>query len=76
LTPYQISLTLRALCAEMLALWELSQPKGRKALRRVTLSKGESAKPLALRQAAALLCLGVLGRYVESFGLCSQTIRT
>jgi hypothetical protein len=66
LTPYQTSLTIRALGADMLALWELSQPKGRKALRRVTFSGGESAKPLALRKATVLSCLGVLGRYVDN----------
>jgi hypothetical protein len=39
LTPYQISLLIRTLGAEMLALWELLQPNGQRVLRRVRSKK-------------------------------------
>jgi hypothetical protein len=65
LTPYQVSLLIRTLGAEMLALFELSQPNGRRALRRLKPKDGHSATPDALRKAVVLLCLGVLGRYVN-----------
>jgi hypothetical protein len=65
LTPYQISLLIRTLGAEMLALWELSEPKGRRALRRVRSKKEQPVSPAALRKAAAILCLDVFGRYAN-----------
>jgi hypothetical protein len=65
LTPYQISLLIRTLGAQMLVLWELSQPTGRRALRRLKSREGYSATTDALRKAAAVLCLSVLGRYVN-----------
>jgi hypothetical protein len=54
LTPYQISLLIWTLGAEMLALWELSQPKGRRALRRLKSKDGHSAAPDALRNWSCL----------------------
>ena len=66
LSPYQLSLLLRVLSAELLTLWELLNPRGRRALQRAKTTRScREAKPTILRKSVALLCLGVLIRYVK-----------
>jgi len=69
LSPYQTSLMMRVLNAEILSLWELSsQPVGRRALRiskhAEDLDRREK-KPTMLRKSALVFILCILARYVD-----------
>jgi hypothetical protein len=62
LSPYQLSLIIRVLSAEVLSLWSLIRPSGRKTLRRI-INQGEypPVSPRPLRRSVMVFGLALLG---------------
>lgn len=67
LSPYQLSLMIRVLNAEVLSLWNLSQRLGRKALRKSSNQENHQAvSPGPLRKSVGVFVLALFGWYVSA----------